>query len=160
MSIKENRGYFGGNGTLEIAEADFTAAVTSCRLTPNTPKVVSRGIGKRIRTIVGLPNWVVEMTWQQDWMTSGSLAQKAEEWHGQIKTCKYTPLDGGEGREFDVVFEAGAFGGAGDGVHDASVSLGVNDQPVVIPAAEYIVDDEEPEVPEDPEDPEDPEAPE
>lgn len=133
MTTVPNVAYIGAKGTL-LCEADnYTAAVTAFTLTPTADKASVTDIGGGVQQFAGTAAWVAGMTYNQDWTTVNSLSQKLIEWHGQRKTFTYTPEDGGLGWTITVVCEAGVIGGPSKAVHQATVNLGVIDQPEPVP---------------------------
>lgn len=133
MTTVPNVAYIGATGTLTCEADDYTAAVTSFALTPTADKASVTDIGGGVQQFAGPAAWVAGITYNQDWTTTNSLSQKLIEWHGQRKTFTYTPEDGGLGWSFSAVCEAGVIGGASKAVHQATVNLGVIDQPLAVP---------------------------
>lgn len=135
MATKSNAAYFGTTGTLSVAGDDYTAAVTSCAIVPNTPTASTTDIGGGVTQFVGQATWQAQVAYNQDWRTAGSLSQKLIEWHGQVKTFTYTPDSGALPVTFDARCVAGQIGGGAQAVHTATVNLPVNGQPLFTPAA-------------------------
>lgn len=128
MPVIAHAPYFGTSGKLEVATDDFTAAVTSCALTPSAPSTVLTDIGGGVNALVGANAWVAAIGYRQDWTTTGSLSKQLIAWHGTKKTFKYTPVTGTT-VTFDALVVAGAIGGGNNAVHEATVSLMVIGQP-------------------------------
>jgi hypothetical protein len=128
-----NAVYYGGAGKLEIGTSttrdEYTAAVTSCAVVPSVPKGQVTDIGGGVQAYVGTPAWVAEIEYNQDWKTPQSLAQQLVAWHGQVKSFKYTPANGGAIATFDALVEIGRMGGSGSALHNATISLQINGQP-------------------------------
>lgn len=133
MPKKANAVYYGGTGKLECgvtgALDEYTAAVTSCSLTPSVPKGQVTDIGGGVQPYVGVPTWVADIEYNQDWKTPESFSQQLIAWHGQVKAFKYTPTDGGQVATFAALVEVGRMGGSGSALHNATISLQVVDQP-------------------------------
>jgi hypothetical protein len=127
MAKIANAAYYGTTGKLDIGLDEYTAAVTSCGLTPTTPKSQVTDIGGGVQAFVGKPTWMADIEYNQDWKTATSLSQISM--HGQTKTFKYTPASGGQVATFDALIEVGRMGGAANALHNASVSLQVIGQP-------------------------------
>lgn len=136
MAIKANAVYFGTTGKLEIGDTlattdDYTAAVTSCALTPNAPTARVQDIGGGVQSVVGANQWTADIGYSQDWNTVGSLSQYLITNHGAVKFFKYTPNSGGKVVSFSAMIQAGAIGGGAASVHAATVSLMLNGQPTL-----------------------------
>lgn len=133
MATIANAAYFGTTGTLSIdnggTDDDYTAAVTSCALVPSAPTASTTDIGGGVTQFVGQSTWQAQITYNQDWKTTGSLSQKLIEWHGQVKEFTYTPEDGGQIVTFTARCVAGTIGGGAQALHAATVNLPVNGQP-------------------------------
>lgn len=134
MTVKENAAYFGTTGKLEVLTDDYTAAVTSCALTPNAPEATVTDIGGGVTNLVGANAWQADIGYNQDWKTTDSFSRKLREWHGQTKVMKYTPDSGGDIATFTALIKAGRFGGDNSKIHDATITLKVNGQPTFAPA--------------------------
>lgn len=135
MTVIANAAYFGTTGKLEILTDDYTAAVTSCALTPTAPEATITDIGGGVTNVIGANAWQADIGYNQDWKTTNSFSKKLREWHGQTKVMKYTPDAGGETATFTALIKAGTFGGANSSIHAATISLKVNGQPTFAPAA-------------------------
>lgn len=132
MATVPNVAYIGATGSLKCEEDDYTAAVTAFTLTPAADKASVTDIGGGVQQFAGPPAWAAGITYNQDWKTANSLSQKLIEWHGQRKTFTYTPDAAGLGWTVIVVCEAGVIGGPSKAVHQATVNLGVIDQPLPV----------------------------
>lgn len=129
MAVKTNAAYFGTTGKIEVGSDDYTAAVTSCLVTPTAPSARVVDIGGGVTSLVGANQWVAQIGYSQDWSTTDSFSQYLIANHGLVKTFKYTPAAGGKIVTFSALIQAGAIGGGAATVHSAQVSLQVNGQP-------------------------------
>jgi hypothetical protein len=124
-----NIAYYNTKGTLTIDSEAYVSGVSSCALVPNTPTATHVDIGGGIQNFAGEPDWVLQLTFSQDWTTPESLSIKSIEWAGTEKTVTYTPDDGGASVTADVIFQASQMGGGARAVPTATLNLGVNGQP-------------------------------
>lgn len=122
-----NAAYYGTTGSL-VVEGDEHFGVTSCALIPTSPSESVVDISGDVQAFVGDNTWELQLTFHQDWKTTGSLSKRAIEWHGQTKDVEYTPQDGGDSIAVTVRFRAAQVGGD-TGRHSATLALGVIGQP-------------------------------
>jgi hypothetical protein len=115
---------------LTIEADDYTSALNSAKLTPTTPTATHRDIGGGIKPVVGRPSWVLDLGAAQDWGPDSSLVHYLRINHGQTKTAKLTPVDGGRGVTFSFVCLSTDVLGASAGIASSTVQLPVAGQPV------------------------------
>lgn len=135
MPTIANAAYYVTTAKLEIETDDYTAGVTSAALVPTTPTSQVADIGGGVQGFVGAAAWALQITFSQDWITPGSLSLKCIEWHGQKKTVKITPEDGGAILELPVTFMAAQAGAAAGAHATATATFPGDGQPTITPAA-------------------------
>lgn len=122
--------------TLSVADTEYEASVTKVQLDPTTPLVRWRGMSPgSSHAFHGEPEWVAGLTYAQDWTTPGSLSAYLLEHVGEVVPCTFEPKKGGVAVRVDLLIAPGAIGGDLDTVAQASVSLAVQGQPVLVPPA-------------------------
>ncbi|KXC05771.1 hypothetical protein [Microbacterium hominis] len=129
MTDAPNVATYNKSGTIKIGADNYTKGVDSFALVPTTPTAQHTDIGGGVQSVVGIPTWVCQMSFAQDWASEGSLSQKSIEWAGQTKTIEFTPQTGAEVVTVEVVFQPSQIGGAAGGINKATLNLGVNGQP-------------------------------
>lgn len=122
---------------IEIGEDDFAAAVSSATLTPASSPVVFKGLkAGAVFTDVTAATWTLALTYAQDWVTSGSLSAYLFNNEGDLKDAVIKPQSGvGPSFEVEIIITPGAIGGAVDQTATATVTLGVQGKPTLVPAA-------------------------
>jgi hypothetical protein len=121
---------------LEIENDDFAAAVSSAILTPASSPVVFKGLKDGATfTDVTAATWTLALTYAQDWVTPGSLSTYLFNEEGAIKDAVLKPQSGvGPSFAVQVIITPGAIGGAVDQTATATVTLGVQGKPALVPA--------------------------
>lgn len=132
-NTKANAAYYGTTGSITFKNGtdddDYTAAVSSFALVPTYPSAVFGDIGGGSLTVDGLPDWVGNVEYAQDWTTADSFSQWLIEHQGETIEGTYTPQDGGTAATADFLIRSGQMGGPGRAMHSATVTLPVNGQP-------------------------------
>ncbi|MBH0054483.1 hypothetical protein I6E74_09930 [Salinibacterium sp. SWN139] len=121
---------------LEIEDDDFAAAVSSAVLTPSSSSVIFKGLKSgSVFTDVTAATWTLGLTYAQDWVTAGSLSQYLLENEGTVVDAVLKPQSGiGPSFSVEIVITPGAIGGAVDTTAVATVTLGVQGKPTLVPA--------------------------
>lgn len=130
MADAPNIATYNKSGSITIDSDNFTKGVESFALVPSTPTETVKDIGGGIQSLAGEAEWTVQITFAQDWASAGSLSKKSIEWAGSPKTIVFTPQTGAETVTVSVTFQPSQIGGAAAGINKATLSLGVNGQPV------------------------------
>lgn len=117
------------NATLKIDTDNYEAAVAEVSFVPSIPTstVQFKGIDGTAysKTNQGASEWVCNITFAQDWKTSGSLSNYLLTNEGLTKTVEFVPAAGTAAPKFtaDLTIQPGQIGGAADQVLTATVSL-------------------------------------
>ncbi|CAO1650545.1 Phage tail protein [Salinibacterium sp. NYA9b] len=121
---------------LEIEDDDFAAAVSSAMLTPSSSSVVFKGLkADAVFTDVTAATWTLALTFAQDWATAGSLSLYLFNNEGAVVDAVLKPQSGiGPSFAVEIVITPGAIGGAVDTTATATVTLGVQGKPTLVPA--------------------------
>jgi hypothetical protein len=121
---------------LEIETDDFAAAVSSAVLTPSASTVVFKGLkNDAVFTDVTAATWTLALTYAQDWVTVGSLSSYLFNNEGAEVDGVLKPQSGvGPSFAVSIVITPGAIGGAVDQTATATVTLGVQGKPTLVPA--------------------------
>ncbi|MFN3948013.1 hypothetical protein [Microbacterium sp.] len=131
MPSVRNAAYYGTTGSL-LVDGTEHFGVTSCALVPTATAESVMDISGDVQANVSANMWELQITFHQDWKTTGSLSKRSIEWHGMEKPIVYTPQDGGDSIAATVRFRAAQVGGD-TGRHSATLALGVNGQPTFTP---------------------------
>lgn len=125
---------------LAIAADQFEKNVSSIILTPSAPTVTWQGgTPDATFTDTGRATWVAAINYAQDWDTANSLSQFLFNNEGATVAATFRPRNGvGPSFAVSLVITPGAIGGAVNAVSEASVSLGVQGKPQLIPGANTI----------------------
>lgn len=120
-----------------VGSDSYEKHVSNVTFTPSTSPQTWRGLNPDATfTNVGSASWTVDIEYAQDWTTTNSLSAYLFANQGETKAVSFTPTNGvGPSFEVDVIIVAGAIGGAVDSYGAATVSLPVQGQPVLVPAA-------------------------
>lgn len=129
MADAPNVATYNKSGVIKIGADNFTKGVSSFALVPTTQTEQRVDIGGGVQSLVGDTTWMVQITFDQDWASVGSLSKKSIEWAGQTKEIEFTPQTGAEVITVEVVFQPSQIGGASKQVNTATLNLGVNGQP-------------------------------
>lgn len=121
---------------LEIEDDDYAAAVSLMTLTPQAQTVVFQGLKPGATyTDMTEPTWTLQLQYAQDWAAAGSLSRYLFDNKGLAKDAVIKPQSGiGPSFEVELIITPGAIGGQGQQTATASVTLGVQGQPVLVPA--------------------------
>lgn len=121
---------------LEIEADDYAAALSSMTLTPSVQTVVFQGLKPgAISTDMTEPTWTLGLTYAQDWVSADSLSRYLFANKGLTKDAIIKPQSGvGPSFEVEIIITPGAIGGQGQQTATATVTLGVQGEPVLVPA--------------------------
>ncbi|MGV8851714.1 MAG: hypothetical protein ACOH1M_03990 [Rhodoglobus sp.] len=121
---------------LEIETDDFAAAVSAAVLTPSSSPVVFKGLkAGAVFTDVTAATWTLALTYAQDWVTAGSLSTYLFNNEGAVVDAVLKPQSGsGPSFAVEIVITPGAIGGTVDQTATATVTLGVQGKPTLVPA--------------------------
>lgn len=116
---------------------DYAAAINSVVFTPTASTVTFKGLKKgAVFTDVAEATWACALSFAQDWAEEESLSNYLHENEGDIVDAVFRPRSGsGPSVEAEIVITPGAIGGAVDATAVATVNLGVQGKPAVVPAA-------------------------
>lgn len=121
---------------LSIEADDYAAAVSTLTLTPTTQMVSFVGLKPgAISTDATEPTWTLGLTYAQDWVSADSLSRYLFDNQGLAKDAVIKPQSGvGPSFAVEIIITPGAIGGTGQQTATATVTLGVNGQPTLVPA--------------------------
>lgn len=125
---------------MQIGADNFEKAISNATFTPTAATVTWQGgTPDASFTDTGRATWVCALTFAQDWDSVGSLSAYLFNNEGAIVPATFRPRNG-RGASFSatLVITPGAIGGAVNVVSEATVSLGVQGKPVLIPAAAAV----------------------
>jgi len=123
------------NVTLTIGTDGYEKHVDAVTFTPSASSVTWTGLANNTFTDVSTATWVLTLNYAQDWTTVNSLSAYLFANEGLTKAVVFKPTNGsGPSFTADVVVTPGAIGGAVNAYSTASVTLGVNGKPVLVPA--------------------------
>ena len=121
---------------LSLGSDDYAAHVDQVTFTPASSTTTWTGLKSNTFTDVSTATWTVTLNYAQDWTTEDSLSLYLFENEGETVTATFKPRAGvGPSFTADLVITPGAIGGTVNQVATASVTLGVDGKPVLIPAA-------------------------
>lgn len=123
------------SAVLTLGTDNYELAVSSAELAPTTPTQQFKGIGGGIINLAGVPSWMLNLAYAQDFATAKSLSQILLANVGKTLAFTIRPVSGGIGYSGTVLVVPGSVGGAVDTVLAGSVSLAVNGQPTQVAAA-------------------------
>jgi len=121
--------------TLKIGTDNYEKSVSTARGVPTSPIGKFKGIGGNTSKVAGVADWLLNLTYAQDWKTENSLSQYALANHGLTKVVELVPETGGGTFTVTVLVVAGDFGGDADTTTTASVAWEIIDQPAYVAAA-------------------------
>jgi hypothetical protein len=113
---------------------DFGAHVSGVTFTPTSASVTWTGLKGNTYTDVSTATWVVGLDYVQDGESAASLSRYLYEHEGEHIPVSFTPLDGGPAFTGVVIVTPGAIGGQVNAASTASVQLGLESRPVLVPA--------------------------
>jgi hypothetical protein len=124
---------------------DFRKHVSGVTFTPTSSQTTWTGLGLNTHTDSGIPTWVCQLDYVQDWTSTNSLSRYLYTHEGETLPVSFTPTDGvGPAFTANVSIVPGAIGGQVNAFATTTVTLG-SDKPVIVPPAaadEDLVDDE------------------
>lgn len=121
---------------LSVAGSDFEKHVSSVVFTPTVSTATWKGLEPTaVYSNIGSSTWTVDLSYAQDWETSGSLSAYLFANEGAEVSLTFTPVSGGGVWAADVIIAPGQVGGAVDSFAEATVSLPVQGKPSYTPAA-------------------------
>lgn len=120
-----------------VGTDDYEKHVSNVTFTPSTSPQTWKGLNPDATfTNVGSATWTVDLEYAQDWTTTNSLSAYLFANQGETKTVEFAPQNGvGPSFTASVIIVAGAIGGAVDTYGAATVSLPLQGQPTLVPAA-------------------------
>jgi len=123
------------NVTLTIGTDGYEKHVDAVTFTPSASSITWTGLGANTHTDMSTATWVLTLNYAQDWDTVNSLSAYLFASEGLTKSVSFRPRSGvGPSFTAEVVITPGAIGGAVNAYATASVTLGVNGKPVIVPA--------------------------
>jgi hypothetical protein len=124
---------------------DFRKHVSGVTFTPSSSQTTWTGLGLNTHTDSGIPTWVCQLDYVQDWTSTDSLSRYLYTHEGETIPVEFTPTDGaGPAFTANVSIVPGAIGGQVNAFATTTVTLG-SDKPKIVPpvvADEDVVDDE------------------
>lgn len=124
------------NSTLKIAADNYEAAVNSVTITPTTNTTTFKGLTPTaVFKRNDAPDWTAEVQHVQDWETPTSLSNYLLAHAGETVEMVFEPDAGGPSVIVEVVLAPPSIGGAVGAFATSTVSMGVNGQPELVPAA-------------------------
>lgn len=113
---------------------NFAAHVSGVTFTPSGGTVTWNGLDQNSFTDSTVPTWTCNLEYAQDWGDPDSLSRFLYENEGKHLGAIFRPTRG-SGPSFGavVVVTSGAIGGAVNAVATASVTLGMEDRPFLLP---------------------------
>jgi len=117
------------------AAADYRKHVESVTFTPTAATITWTGLGLNTHTDTSTASWTCALTYVQDWDTADSLSRFLYDNEGETVPVEFRPR-AGSGPSFtgEIVVTPGAIGGAVNAFVTATVTLGMNGRPVLVPA--------------------------
>lgn len=115
---------------------DFAAHCSSVTFTPSGGTVTWNGLKANSFTDATVPTWACGLEYAQDWTSDKSLSRFLYENEGKRFGVLFSP-SAGKAPSFGgtVIVTPGAIGGAVNAVATASVTLGMDGRPALIPLA-------------------------
>jgi hypothetical protein len=135
-----------GTGTATDVSCDVTAAT----LTPDTPEEIRKRLCGQ-KTVTGTTTWVLDLEYDQNWapgspgppVVAMGLSQFLSTHHGELADFVIEwPLEATQATG-QVRLKTGPYGGTAGEIAEASVSLGLDGEPVFGPLAATLGADEE-----------------
>lgn len=121
---------------LQLGTDDFAKHVSNVTFTPSASTVTWQGLSPDATfTDVATATWTCALTYAQDWTATTSLSSYLFENEGETVAATFKPKNG-EGPSFtaNLILTPGAIGGAVNSIAEATVTLGVNGRPTLVPA--------------------------
>jgi hypothetical protein len=123
------------NALLTLGLDGYQKHVSAVEFVPTATSTTWKGLEPTaVFTNVGRATWVCNLSFAQDWETPDSLSQYLLEHEGESVAAVFEPEAGGAGFTATLVITPGSIGGAVDTTAVATVSLGVQGRPVLVPA--------------------------
>jgi hypothetical protein len=121
-----------GSGTPD----DFAAHCSSVTFTPSGSVVTWNGLKRNSFTDATVPTWTCGLDYAQDWESANSLSRYLFEHEGEHLPVTFKPTsEAGPTFTGVVIVTPGAIGGAVNAVATASVTLGMESRPTLVPAS-------------------------
>lgn len=122
-----------------IGTDDYRKHVNQVTFTPSASSVTWTGLGSNTHTDVATATWTCALAYAQDWETADSLSQYLHAHEGETVAMTFAPRSG-SGPTFtaDVIITPGAIGGPVNAYATATVTLGVDGKPTLVPAAAAV----------------------
>jgi len=121
---------------LTIAANDYQAHVSTVEFAPSGNIVTWQGLTPESVFSFAVPaTWTCNLSYAQDWETPDSLSRYLFEHEGETVVARFEPTAGGPAFTADIILVPGTIGGAVSAVGTASVTLGVEGRPELLPAA-------------------------
>lgn len=108
------------NYEAHASKIEFVPTVTKAKFKGSTPAAVFN--------FASAPDWVMNLTYAQDWATAAALSRYLHEHAGEVVEVTFEPVKGGAAVTASIVIEPGSIGGDVDAVAASTVQLGVNGQ--------------------------------
>jgi len=103
--------------------------------TPSSSSQTWTGLGQNTHTDVSTATWTLGLRYAQDWASATSLSRYLFDNEGDTVSMTFRPKSGaGPSFTAQVVITPGAIGGDVNAYATASVTLGVNGKPQLVPA--------------------------
>jgi hypothetical protein len=124
------------NVTVQIGDDTYEAACRTVRFVPTTAVVKWKGLTPSATfAFAGTPEWDVTVTFAQDIASAASLTKALHTGVGTKPVLVFEPVAGGPTVTATIVLIPGDIGGDIDTVPESSVTMPVQGQPVIAPAA-------------------------
>lgn len=122
---------------LSLGSNSYEKVVNSVAFTPSGGIATFKGLTPdAVYSFPQSPTWTCDITYAQDWDTTGSLSRYLFDNEGSTVAATFRPRTGaGPSFTANLFITSGAIGGAVDSVATATVSLGVQGKPTLVPAA-------------------------
>lgn len=123
------------NVLLSFAADSYEKHVSSVEFVPSAATVTWKGLHPdSVFTDVSKATWSCNLTFAQDWETANSLSKYLFENEGETVAATFEPVAGGAGFTATLLITPGSIGGSVDSIAVATVTLGVQGRPVLVPA--------------------------
>jgi hypothetical protein len=124
--------------TLKIGADNYEAHVSQVQFNPSSSTQTWKGLTPTaVFTDVTTATWTCTLAYAQDWTTPDSLSLYLHEHEGDEVEVVFVPRKGSgqPSIEAALLITPGAIGGTVDAFATASVTVGVNGKPEIVPAA-------------------------
>lgn len=120
------------DAVLSESDTDYAKAISIMQLVPSASSTTKKGLKPdAVWTFAAKATWVLNLTFAQDWETTGSFSEYLFNNEGQKKTFVIEPSTGGRTVTVEVYIVPGQIGGTVDTAPDATVALPVIGKPVL-----------------------------